>query len=255
MIYSKPILVVFTLMTTASLMFSQRYDPERICKSDTLTGYRRSNPHEREYAKAPRGVSDTFRYVWCSEVSPLAFRVDMGFSWFRNEPAMRDWVGHHNGHDLGVSVSYKRWSIGARFKLETVLTKRPIDNSTMVLPEGVMLNPVKIDYYFGYAFDIGRRFTVEPSLGVTKNMFKVIEPELKELNWDFANVYGLLAGVTLNQYIRLNKTKYLVVWGQVNSGASNYQKIHPTLGRGYVEFSIGVGYKIFGKRHPIVVIR
>jgi hypothetical protein len=256
---NKTILLFLLFWATTSLLLGQRYDPERVCSSDTLTGFRSMSYYDTSSAlfhlKKRQWRGRPFQFIICEEVSPVALRVDLGISTFINEPMLRDWLGNHNSYLYGLSVTKHEWSFGFRYKRSSLLTNHAIDNYTLILPEQSKFSSAKTDYYCSYAFNIGQRFTIEPSLGVTRNDFEVVEPGLKELKWEFNPVFGALAGIALNQYIRLNKTNYLVIWGQVNGTTSNYQHTHPSFGRGYIEFSAGIGYKIFGKRYPVVAIR
>lgn len=231
--------IVAGIICSVNLCQAQMCHKDKVCGADTI------HVNYRDLKTGDRNSYDAFL---CTQVSPLGMRLNFGFSSFSYYGGTRKWIGNHNAGVFGLSVVYGKFNVGLNFKLTTVTPATKLVFSGDTLTKAAKLNPVKADFYAGYSLDLDKNFSIEPHLGLTRNVFYVINE--KELNQSFSipKIYGLTPGVTLNKYFKSRDFQFFSVFISYHYGFTNFRKINPALGKGYSEWTIGLAYKVFAKR-------
>ena len=226
--------------------FPQQYNREKNCHPDTII----VSIDRRHLIKTdlPDSVRE-YKAFRCTQVSPFGFRVDIGIAHYHYAGSTSQWIGNHFAPSLGLTLAYKKMNFGARFKPWTVRPGSRLSFNNDTLPTSAKLNPVKIDYFFGYSIDLSRNISVEPYAGLSTNIFNVINEKELNQSFDIPKVTGMIGGVYINKYFTIRPFKFISTFINAGYSSANFKKVHNQLDRGYFEWSVGVGYKVFGKRH------
>jgi len=237
---------VFTLVIlTNSLSFGQKWIPEVICSTDTLT----IEPYiSMKYIpdKMDTVNQESYKIVQCRTRSKVGFRMDIAASNYYYGDKTTSWIGQHGGPNFNFIFVVDKLNFGFRFKPWTIDPKKEMDFNGQTLPTTAKLNNIRLDYYIGYSLDFDKLISLEPYAGYNRTSFLVINED--ELNQEFVinKTGGLIIGATLNKYFKLKDYGYISIFGTVGYGFVDYQKVHPDLDNGYVEWNLGVAVKSFG---------
>ncbi|OPZ26546.1 MAG: hypothetical protein BWZ00_01634 [Bacteroidetes bacterium ADurb.BinA174] len=232
---------------TVTFIFAQKYTPEIICSTDTVT----VEPMRRMFIKESTQLSsydfEPYKAVNCIVPTKLALRLDVGVSGYSYGDKTKEWLGNHCGPNFALAISYDKFSLGARFKPWTVNPKKELEFNGNLLPLYAKLNPIKIDFYAGYSFDFDYLISVEPQIGIAKSLFYVInETELNQ-TYSIPKVNGLLIGCSVNKYFKFGLYDFFAVFLNMGYATNNFTKTHPSLDKGYFEWTLGVSIKSFYK--------
>lgn len=169
-------------------------------------------------------------------------------SQYYNNQSTKEWMGNYKSGNIGISIPYQDFSIGIRFfKMASVHPKKELMFNNSPLPKTKILNPVKVDYFASYSINFKPNISIEPFLGVTGNYFHVINQDDPSATYSLSRVFGLNSGFVVNKYFRIREFEFVSAFAGLNYSTTNFNKIHPSLGRGYAEWNIGIAYKGFGK--------
>jgi hypothetical protein len=246
------LLGITILSALVHAVYGQRIVSDTICIRDTVL-VQGIWTYPRDYPLPD--TSGSFLATYCDYRKKVGFRFDFGFSQYLYSEPVGNWLGYHQGANLNAAFVYEKMSIGLRFKPWTTNPGTELDFNGRLLPKKADLNPIKYDCYISYEIDLGGSVSIEPSLGYTKCVFKVInEGEIKQ-NFMFNSTNGFLAGVTVNKYISFNNYKYFVMFIRGNHGFVDFQEVHPQLRGGYTEFCAGVSYKFYLKDRIFNIVK
>jgi len=241
------VLIITSAILIHSTAFGQKWNPEIICSSDTLT----VEPYVsmKHYpGNVDRSNPEPYKIVQCQTRSQAGFRMDIAVSNYYYGDKTTSWIGQHGGPDFNFILVVNTLNFGFRFKPWTIDPKKEMLFNGQVLPTTAKLNNVRIDYYAGYSLDFEKLISVEPYVGYNQTSFLVInEDELKQA-FSLEKTGGLIVGATLNKYFRLKNYRYLAVFGTAGYGFVDYKKVHPDLDNGYFEWNLGVAVKAFGTK-------
>lgn len=87
-----------------------------------------------------------YKAVNCLVPTKLALRFDVGVAGYYYRGETKDWLGDFYGPNFGMSLSYNKISLGARFKPWTLNPRKELSFNDTNLPLTAKLNPIKIDY-------------------------------------------------------------------------------------------------------------
>jgi hypothetical protein len=235
----KPLLLVVVIFLMADICQGQVYNKDKVCGTDTI---------HISYRDLKTGNRVNYKAFTCTKASKPGIRLNFGLSSFAYSDETKKWMGNHNAGVLGLSFVYGKFDFGVNVKLTTIspVSKLAINSDTLTTEAKV--NPIKFDFYTGYSIDLKNNFSIEPHLGVTENLFVVINEKELNQSFDIPTIYGLNTGITLNKYFKLKDFQFISVFFTYNYGFTNFKKINPNLGRGYSEWSFGLSYKVFTKR-------
>jgi hypothetical protein len=218
---------------------SQSYNREKQCGTDTV----RVNFYHRKFG-------ELFNYLAfrCRQAGKIGIRFDMGYVSHSYKGNTKDWLSRHKGGVFGIALLHDKITVGVRFKVASAHPRSQLlfEGDTLVYDADI--NPGKIDFYAGYSFNLPYNFAVEPYAGVTKHLFHVINE--KELNryYNIPSIHGFHAGLTLNKYFRIKDFHFLSVFASYTYGVADFKKVHPSLGSGYSDWSVGLAYKVMTNR-------
>ena len=227
------------------MLFGQKWNPEIICSTDTLT----VEPYismKHTPKKANNLNQELFKIVKCRTRSTVGFRMDVAISNYYYGDKTTSWLGQHGGPNFNFILVVNKLNFGLRFKPWTIDPKKEMAFNGQILPTTANLNNIKLDYYTGYSMDFGRLISVEPYLGYNRTSFLVINEDELNQKFSFNKTGGLILGTTLNKYFKIKEHEYMSVFGTVGYGFIDYRKVHPDLDNGYFEWNIGIAYKGFG---------
>jgi len=235
------ILTFFICFIAIGQIFGQKIDNETFCSPDTvLIEY-------REHIKSTIDSFPPYKVVWCEKYSKIGIRLEIGVSGFLYNRNTKDWIGNHIAPNFNFIFVYDKFNFGFRFKPFTVSPNKELLFENKILKKEAKVNPIKLDFYVGYSFDL-KYLSIEPYLGVSRNSFFVInQDELDEI-FSIQKVTGFINGITVNKYFNIKKYHYISVFLNLGYSIVNYKKIHNELGTNYFESSLGVAYKGFFTR-------
>lgn len=220
----------------------QKISEEIFCSLDTVLV--RPVSEFRHIQKTTVDSFAPYRAVWCEKRSKFGARFEVGISRFHYNQKTKDWLGNHVALNFSFIFVYDKFNWGFRFKPFTINPNKELLFDNKILPKYAKLNPIKFDFYTGYSFDF-KHISIEPYLGLSRNIFTVInEDELKE-TFSIPSVTGFINGITVNKYFRVNKYEYISIFSNVGYSIVDYKKVHNTLGKNYFEWSLGIAYKGF----------
>ena len=235
----KKTISIFVFYIIAATCFGQLYDREKHCGTDTI--------HVDTYNRKT-GESIKYKAFECTQISNFGIRVDIGFNTYSYNNNTKQWLGDHNGALFGLTVAYKKFNFGVKFKPATVNPKSELVFNGETLPKKAKLNPIKFEYAISYSLTLTYNFAIEPYTALTNNSFHVINEKDLNKNYTISSCTGLTTGVTLNKYFEPKEFKFLAVFVKYGYGFTNFKKTHSQLGTGYSDFSVGIAYKAFYKR-------
>lgn len=194
------------------------------------------------------GERISYKAFECIQVAKAGIRVELGYTSFSYNHRTKNWLGNPGGLLVGLTFVHSRFNIGTKFKFATTTPKSQLAFNGDTLTYEAKLNPPKIDFYAGYSFDFKHNLSIEPYVGVARNLFYVINENELNKSFDIPKVHGLITGVTLNKYFKLKEFQFLSLFITYGYGFSNFKKVHSSLGVGYSEWTLGLSYKAFAKK-------
>lgn len=175
-------------------------------------------------------------------------RFDFGYSSFSYNQKTKSWLGSHGGALLGLTLVHQKLNLGVKFKVATVTPGSQLVFNGDTLTNKADLNPIKVDFYAGYSLDLKHNLSIQPYIGLTKNLFHVINEEELGKSFSIRNIYGLNTGMTINKYFKLKEFQFLSLFLTYGYGFTNFKKVDNSLGTGYSEWNLGLSYKVFAKK-------
>jgi hypothetical protein len=184
----------------------------------------------------------------CTRVSKLGIRFDIGLNHYKYSPKTTDWLGDHYGPLFGFTIAYGDFNIGVKFKPATIQPKKDLDFDGETLTGQAKLNPIKVDYDLSYSITFRHNISIEPYIALTTNSFIVINEDDLGKDYRINRANGITFGTTLNKYFHIRNFQFLSVFAKYGYGLTDFEKIHPNLGIGYSDITIGIAYKGFIKQ-------
>jgi len=223
-------------------VWGQKFDNETICSSDTIT----INPNltMRHVQKGTKDSLPSYRIIECEKKSKIGFRFELGASHYWYNRNTKDWLGNHFGSNFNFIFVYDKLNFGFCFKPSTVNPKKELQFCGETLTNEAKLNPIKMDFYIGYSFDLDC-LSIEPYLGISRNSFVIINQKELNNNFSIPNATGFINGITLNKYFKIAKYKYISIFSHIGYCIVDFHKVNDNLSNNYFECSLGVAYKGF----------
>ena len=190
----------------------------------------------------------TIRVLKCVKSSPLGLKLEAGYSRYFYSKKTAEWLGQHGGPNFGLTFIFENANVGVKFKPWTLDTKNSLDINGYVLPIMTKLNPIKIDYFLSYNFNLQRNITFEPSIGYTRSIFVIMNEESAGSSFSIPITGGLVLGISSSKYFTLNYNEFLSIFGNVEYAFVDYTKVSSDLGYGYFDFTIGIAFKGYFKK-------
>lgn len=242
---------LFLVITSAILLntisFGQKWTPEVICSTDTLTVEpyisMKYNPEKIDSVK-----QEPYKIVQCRTRSKVGFRMDIAVSSYYYGDKTTSWIGQHGGPNFNFILVVDKLNFGFRFKPWSIDPKKEMDFNGQTLPTTARLNNIRLDYYVGYSFDFVKLISIEPNAGYNQTSFLVINEDELNQEFSFNKTGGFILGTTLNKYFKIKEHEYISVFGTVGYGFVDYTKVHPDLDNGYFEWNLGIAYKGFATK-------
>lgn len=231
------LLLVSCLLATTGR--AQSYDKEKHCGTDTIHVNRRDLKYETQL---------NYFAFQCTQAGKLGIRFDLGYASHTYKGNTKNWLGRHPGGVLGIALVHDKISVGVRFKVATTHPRSLLSFDGQTVEHENELNPAKIDFYGGYSFNLPYNFSVEPYAGITKHLFYVIDEDQFNKKFSIPSLWGFHSGLTINKYFRLKDFQFLSLFASFGYGFADFRKVHPSLGSGYTEWSLGLAYKVMVKR-------
>lgn len=242
----KKILLIYFVLFSSNCIVAQRVNKDVICHADTFII--RGQVKVRDAGNKWIDSTYLYRAQLCQSRSIVGLRLDLGFAkYFYNEPTA-SWLGNHGGPVFNLSLAIKTLNFGVRFKPWTIHPLEELDFNGIPLPTQAELNPIKIDYYIGYSIDFKKNISLEPSLGYSSSIFKVINEDKLGQNYSLPGTGGMVCELTLNKYFNLQQYEYICIFGSFGYGFVDFKNVHASLDTGYYAWSIGLAFKDFFKK-------
>jgi hypothetical protein len=233
-------------MIWSSPSFGQQLSREKRCNTDTLIAHIDRRHH---LGRDVNDTATTYKAFDCTKISRFGLRLDIGFASYSYNDKTKRWLGNHPGPSFNFILVYEKFNLGFRFKPWTVNPGTQMIFGNDTLTRRADLNPVKLDYYMGYSIDMKNNFSIEPYLGLTRNMFIVINEDELNKTFHIRTATGLIAGVTFNKYFKLKEFKFISAFAGAGYASTDFTKTNNKLDKGYFEWTIGVSCKGFFKKH------
>ena len=238
-------LVITSTILISSISFGQKWTPEVICSTNTLTVEpyisMKYNPEKIDTTN-----QDPYKIIQCQTRSKVGLRMDIAVSSYYYGNKTESWIGQHGGPNFNFILVVDKLNFGFRFKPWTIDPKKEMEFKGQPLPTTAKLNNIRLDYYIGYSLDFEKLISLEPYVGYNWTSFYVINEDELNQEFSFNKTGGLIIGTTLNKYFKLKDYGYISLFGTVGYGFVNYEKVHPDLDNGYFEWNLGIAVKSFG---------
>lgn len=222
----------------STFIHSQIYDKDCVCEIDTSQSF---------HASMKTSKIDTIEGFRCIKPSKLGYRLEVGATSFHYNEATKNWLGNHWAPTFGFILVYENFNFGFRFKPFTVSPKQNLVFGTDTLKEDAKLNPIKLDYFISYSQQLSGNFFMEPYIGYSKNLFKVINQDELKKNYSIPSADGLLLGLTINKYFKSRKFSFASIYFSAGFSTTEFKYTEPNLKNGYFEYTIGIACKGFIK--------
>ena len=190
----------------------------------------------------------TIKILRCISSSPFGLRLGIGYSRFNYNDGTSDWIKNHAAPDFNISLAIENANLGFRFKPWSTNPKKSLDINGESLPILAKLNPVKLDYYISYNFNLQNNIALEPALGYSKSLFIVINEDDLGKEFNIPSIGGLMTSFTLSKYLRFKYNEFFAIYGNVEYAFIDYSKLNPDLGKGYFNWTIGLAFKGYFKK-------
>ncbi len=240
---NKSFIVLISFFILSFNLHSQQHTSTIVCNEDTVTVQHRIKLENETDSLI------LHRAIRCEHSSRAGFRFDVGVAKYYYNKNTKLWLGNHGSPVFSLSIPINRFSFGLKFKPFTVNPQSELIFNNDTLFVNANLNPIKIDYYLGYSFDYNHNFSLEPYLGFSRSSFVVINQDELNQTYSIPKVSGLITGITFNKYFNIKDYEYFVIFANAAYTFIDYRKVHDKLGFGYFEWSVGVSYKAFVKKH------
>lgn len=224
---------------------AQAWRGEVKCSNDTIriTELQRM---QRVYIRdVDSGEEILTQALFCYRRSNFGLRVEMGLSRFYYAPKTTLWLGTHFGPHFLLGANYNRLTLGIRFQPMTIEPQSVLAFNGLDLTSEAELNRNMAIFQLGYSFDLSKLVSVEPFVGWNSTSFLVINEEDLQKQYDFPKANGLAIGLTLNKYIQVSEFGYMAVFVTVGRGFLDFNQVHPSLERGYFDWTAGIAFKGF----------
>jgi hypothetical protein len=189
--------------------------------------------------------------ITCYKKNKLGFRVDFGLAGYKYNDKTAAWLGNHLGLLFGFYVVYDKFNLGFKFKPWTVSPSKDLVFGNDTLRNDAKLNPIKLDLTIGYSIDFKYNFSLEPYAGLNRTVFLVINEKDLGKMYDLKTSYGLTVGITLNKYFSFKDYQYVSIFSNIGYSFTDFKRTHEQLGVGYLDWSIGIGFKFYTKKETI----
>jgi hypothetical protein len=241
-------ILIFIIILTAQASFSQIRDKEIRC-----------SPVPIVVNKLNRKIVDneivdsvyTIKILRCISSSPIGLRFGVGFSYYYYNKSTSDWLGNHGGPDFSITLAIENANFGLRFKPWTMNPQNPIEINGDILPMAAKLNPVKINYFFSYNFNIQHDITLEPAIGYSACSFIVLNEDDLGQEFNIPKTGGLLTSFTINKYLRFKYNEFFSIFTTAEYAFVDYSKLNPELDNGYFSWTIGLAFKGYFKKQVL----
>jgi len=226
------------LLFYSGFLNSQIYNKDCICETDTIHSFHRSMKIKD---------IDTFVGFRCMQPSKIGYKIEIGATSINYNETTKNWLGNHWAGTFGFILVYDNFNFGLRTKLWTVNPKGNLVFGLDTLKEEAYLNPIKLDYFISYSQQLTSNFFIEPYIGYSKNIFKVINQNDLNKNYNIQSVDGLLMGLTINKYFKNNEFNLASIYFSAGFSTAEFKYTNPNLKNGYFEYTIGIACKGFFK--------
>lgn len=216
--------------------FGQNLNWEKKCETDTVI-------ISRPFIHL--NSTNSYKGIYCNKTSDFGLRIDVGVSRYIYNKSTSNWLGNHNSLSIGFIFALRHFNFGFRFKPWTVNPSNELIFNSDTLTKSADLNPIKLDYFIGYSIDFKNNISFEPYIGLSRNIFKVInEQELKK-NFSIPETNGLITGLSINKYFNLKEKKFISIFLNIGYSFVNFNNVNSGLDRGYADITMGIAYKGF----------
>ncbi len=190
----------------------------------------------------------TIRILKCVKSSPLGLKFEAGYSRYFYNRKTAEWLGQHGGPTFGLALIIENTNVGVKFKPWTLYPQKSLDINGYVLPITTKLNPIKIDYFLSYNFNLKGNLTFEPAFGYTRSSFVILNEDDTGPSFSIPKIGGLLVGISASKHFTLKYNEFLSIFSNVEYAFVDYSKVSSDLGYGYFDFTLGIAFKGYFKK-------
>jgi len=249
--FMKQVLTVLLLIVLYNFSIGQQYKFYRAetCSTDTIVIDNSTLKRRLLIDSLP-----THREIECSFISDFGIRFELGFSGFIYDSNTNTWLTNSPGLTGGISLAFRQFNFGVRFKTTTITPKNNLVFGSDTLTNNFYLNPNKIDYYLGYSLDFDHLISIEPFAAFSQNIFSVINESDYNKTFSIPKLNGLKMGFTFNKYFKKKEFYFFTVFFNYAYSIVDFSKVNIELGKGYHDFTLGIAYKMYSKwfeRHRV----
>jgi len=189
----------------------------------------------------------TIRFLKCEQSVPLGFKFDVGYTQYFYDSKTANWLGQHGGPYFGLIFSYENIDFGCKFKPWTLYSKNDLSIGNNLLYSNTKINPIKLDYLFGYNFYFNN-LIIEPAIGYSRSSFIIQKDYQNAYNFKIPKTGGILLNISLSKYFLLKYNEFLIIFGNADYAFVDYSKVSPTLGSGYFDLTLGIAFRGYFKK-------
>jgi hypothetical protein len=218
-----------------------------ICTEDTIS--RNDTSQRGLYSKMLLSRSDSLIIVIneTGKKNHFAVGLEGGYRRIYYTAKTRRWLGNHDSPSMNLVFMINQLNVGFCFQPCTLNPKTELEFNNQSLPTTAKLNPGKLQFYIGYSFDF-QYILVEPRIGLSRNLFYVINEDELGTTYSLPSLNGLIGGIRINRYFQTSTVHRDWHWGPfIDIGYSlvNYKKLNANLGIGSFEWTFGITHACF----------
>jgi hypothetical protein len=215
---------------------AQYIDRQKNCTPDTIS---------IELFKSKHEGTTRYRAIECARPSYLGLRIDGGFSGYSYRGSTKAWFENKIVPTFGFALAYKNWNFGTRVKYHSFNPRVNYTFDREILNQKAQVISNKSDWYIGYSLNAKNLISFEPYLSYSVDNFRVKNQAALGQAFTMFSARGVTGGLSINRYVNIGGYEYFSVFMNLAYSMVDYTRTHPSLGKGYVEMTLGVAYKGF----------
>jgi hypothetical protein len=107
---------------------------------------------------------------------------------------------------------------------------------------------INLNTELGYCINFNKKWSSDFRIGMNFTDFNLVNSEELGVSYTSETIAGVLFGITLERYFKLNVFRYLVLGLNIDYYSTNYGSISPDLNRGSINYSLTAAYKFWYQR-------
>lgn len=186
------------------------------------------------------------------------FGIYLGGEYYRYQENTKNWLGDINAAHISLHLKFNKIGFGAAFKPSTNNPYQTLVFDGEPMTHYSKLNVINTEYFLTYSLDFPLGLSLEPTLGMNRVNFIVINEEELGQTFNLNSATGLLLGSKLQKYWQLQTNTgttfqedfFFSIFASFNHSWINFSRVHPRLNNNFYNWGFGISifYMINSRR-------